>query len=164
MLYFHMMPDFSIDQVSTDGKMIHGLSDDGTQWVRRANGTWGAGWFNRNDFDKQHFDKVEELAANASRGLGKLYIAVDSGPSVSPRFDIILAPAVGDECSKHFNGDSYPVGKIVSITPKTMRCIIVEGPRGRLKFWRDVQSARWVLTGGTWGLIPGIRNDFNREF
>lgn len=158
MLYFHLNTAKQIDNVTDDGKSICNLSDVGTQWARQANGEWQSGWFNRNDIvSMQH-------AVELAQTTGGKYMAIDSGPNVSPRFDIIETPKVGDDCSKAFNGDYYPVGKIVKVSGDDLRVITVDGPRGVLRFYRKGQSGRWVQTGGTWGLVAGVHNDWNREF
>ena len=132
-------------------------------WHRKADGTRGFGWMNRNDIDnmKTAITVARNCTAWAASSTKIVYMADDRGPSVSPRFDVVRAPAVGDDVSKGFNGDYYPVGKIVRMTPISMRVITVDGPRGKLKFWRNGARASWTLSGGTWGLAMGIHNDQN---
>lgn len=131
-------------------------------WWRRADGRRVSGWCNRNDFDS--FMMAQAIADAASKFADKpgKYIAVDKGPDVSPRFDVIAAPQVGDDVSMYFNGDAYPIGKIVAIKPDLKRIVVDGSKRGRLIFIRRNQSAAWLNKG--WSLVPGIRNDFNLEF
>lgn len=135
-------------------------------WARKIDGTWGAGWINRNDISQYKGGAMmlaEQIAASATKLTGKAYIATDAGEYVSPRYDVIEAPAVGDDCSKGFNGDYYPVGKITKIS-KGYKQITVEGPRGVLKFFRRKLTGAWTQTGGTWSLVPGVRDEMNPEF
>lgn len=111
-------------------------------------------------WDWKSFDVAEKLAAKITKFTGALHIATDSGPSVSPRFDIIKAPAVGDEASYAFNGDYYPCGKIKSIS-KSLRVITTDTGR---TFYRRRQSGAWIMKGGTWSLVHGHINRLNPEF
>lgn len=158
-------------------------SAGGEAWARQPVGAarpwggavrpWGAGWLNRNDISAVSASVpafgfgspaafAEALAAACAKFDGKAYFPIDSGPNVSPRFDVIVGPAVGDECSMYFNGDAYPVGKIVKISD-SKRVVMVDGPRGRMRFVRRAQSGAW-LNKGIWSLVPGVRNDYNMEF
>lgn len=101
------------------------------------------------DWHDAPFDYVEGLAQKATEMLGTLHVATMSG-STSPRHDIVEVPKVGDEVSYAFNGDSYPCGKIVRLTP-TLTVITDEGKR----FRRRGKSGSWVMEGGTWGLVKG---------
>jgi hypothetical protein len=161
MNYYRINEAGKIDQVASsmdEIQAIHPLF--GEHWARQPGGVWGAGWFNRNDIEC--FDQAVEFASRATKDLpgGKLYIATDAGPTVSPRYDVILAPAVGDEVSKYFNGDAYPVGTITKISPSLNTITTSSG----LKFRRRGDTGRWLQAGGTWCLLPGVRNDRNLEF
>lgn len=160
MLYFKITEDLKVAEISDkfpDEMRVH--NPEG--WWRRFDGSRVAGWACRTDFDTMLM--AQAIAAAASEKAGKLYMASDSGPSVSPRYDVVEAPAVGDDCSRGFNGDYYPVGKIVAITPGSMRIVTVDGPRGKLRFYRRGERAAWVQAGGTWSLVPGVRNEWNPE-
>lgn len=61
------------------------------------------------------FDIAEQIAKDATKLSGDLYLVSDAGDHVHPRFDVFKAPQVGDAVSKEFNGDAYSCGKIVSI-------------------------------------------------
>lgn len=129
-------------------------------WYRKGDGSYGpGGWLNRNDIDS--FMLALQIAGSAIRFSKKAYIAIDRGSDTSSRFDVILAPGVGDDVSMNFNGDSYPIGKITAISA-TMKMITVNGARGVMKFYRKNTTGAWLSNG--WALIPGIRNDFNQEF
>ncbi len=78
------------------------------------------------------------------------YIATDAGAHVSPRYDVIKLPKVGDKVSKAFNGDSYPAGVIKSIS-KSLKLITTDGGD---KFYRVRETGSW-RSGGTWSLTPG---------
>lgn len=107
-------------------------------------------------WDWKSLEEVQGLAAKLSVSEKKLYIGVDKGSSVSPRFDIIEAPTVGDEVSYSFNGDSYPCGKIVKISKSLRR---VETDEGKV-FYRRKMSGTW-LNGGTWALVHGHISEQN---
>lgn len=128
--------------------------------------SYGAGWINRNDISQYPgapFLYAQQIADSASKLAGAPYLAVDNGESVSPRYDVIEAPQVGDEVSRAFNGDYYPVGKIVAIQ-KNYRRIVVDGsPRGRLIFARRKESGAW-LNKGMWSLVSGQVSRLNPEF
>lgn len=133
-------------------------------WARQQDGSYGAGWLNRNDISQHPAPMMfaQQIADSASALLGRACIATDAGDCVSPRYDVIEAPMVGDEVSMGFNGDYYPVGKIVAIQ-KNYRRIRVEGPRGPLIFSRRKESGSWA-NRGMWSLVPGVRNEWNQEF
>lgn len=107
----------------------------------------------RNDW--KSFAAAEEVAA----ALGKDYIATDAGSHVSPRYDVIKLPKVGDKVSYAFNGDSYPCGVIVKVS-KTKKAITTDG--GKV-FYRVRQSGSW-RNDGTWSLTPGHVYKQNPEF
>lgn len=125
-------------------------------WIKR-DGSRGEGWANRWDIDGMPL--AQQLADSASRLMGRLYIAIDKGERFSPRYGVIAAPAIGDEVSRGFNGDYYPCGRVVSIS-KSLRLIVTESGK---KFYRRGQSGTW-LHDGMWGLVPGVRDEWNREF
>jgi hypothetical protein len=108
-------------------------------------------WFNRNDF--KHFEQAKAVAeqANACGGYkGSQLVAVDSGPNVSPRYDVIVLPKVGDPVSYAFNGDSYPDGTIVSVSASLK---VVKTSTGR-SYYRRRETGSWV-NNGTWSLVAG---------
>lgn len=113
-------------------------------------------WQSRHDWTDN--DVVAETARLLSEATNELYIAVDKGNFVSPRYDIIKAPKVGDEVSMGFNGDYYPVGKIESISD-TMRVIVAGGKM----FYRKRQTGAWLYSK-TFTLIPGTRDERNPSF
>lgn len=112
----------------------------------------------------KHMDEAEELARSANwwaidNGRPERYIATDAGPKRSPRYDVIAAPRVGDECSYSFNGDTTPDGKIERIS-RSMRKITTSTGRA---YWRVGQSGCW-RRAGTWSLIPGHHYERNPSF
>lgn len=120
---------------------------------------------NRNHW--RTFEAAQEVAAL----LGDGYIATDSGPHVSPRFDVIDLPKVGAEVSYTFNGDYYPCGTVKSISAGPDFRRIVAGPDFSGKdrvFWRRCRDGKpiggaWV-NDKTWSLIPGHISKLNPEF
>ena len=109
--------------------------------------------------DWKTMERAAQVAADLSESSGRPYIATDAGPNVSPRYDVIEAPMVGDEVSYSFNGDTYPCGTITKISASLRR---IETSEGRV-FYRKRQSGTW-LNGKTWGLVAGHRTERNPHF
>lgn len=65
---------------------------------------------NRNDLPT-HLAALH-IANRVTEFTGETYFAADKGPGVSPRYDVVKMPAVGDKVSAAFNGDYYPAGEI----------------------------------------------------
>jgi hypothetical protein len=128
-----------------------------TDWYSKSDGSRGAGWACRQDFDS--FMLAQQVADSASKLTGKLYVATDAGNGVYPRYDVIETPAVGDDVSYSFNGDSYPCGKIVSVS-KTLKKITTS--EGKV-FYRRKSSGCWLMNG-TWALVGGHRYEKNPHF
>lgn len=114
------------------------------------------GWAMRHDF--VDMAKAEEVAASASEHAGERYIAVDSGASTWPRYDVIRAPKVGDEVSYGFNGDYYPDGKIARIS-ESLRVIATDTGH---KYYRRRETGSWKR--GCWGLVGGHHDERNPHF
>lgn len=106
-------------------------------------------------WDYKGWDHVQQLAAELTEETGKLFMATDSGGSVSPRYDVIMAPQIGDDVSMSFNGDSYPVGKITRIS-KTFKKITTDSGK---TFYRRRQTGSW--SEGTFSMVRGIHNERN---
>lgn len=107
------------------------------------------------------FDDAKEVAA----ALGEGFIATDAGSNVSPRYDVQCLPKVGDDVSYAFNGDSYPCGKIVSIS-KSLKVIVTKDEakgEGVKKFYRVRETGTW-RNAGTWSLISGHHYTQNPSF
>lgn len=107
---------------------------------------WQSRW------DWKDFATVERLAASATKATGKLHIGIDNGPYIAPRYDVAEAPKVGDKVSYAFNGDYYPDGEIVHVTPGSLRQ--VKTSTGNT-YYRRKQTDSWKQTGGTWSLVQG---------
>lgn len=110
---------------------------------------------NRNDW--KSFEAAEAIA----KALGEGYIAVDAGAHVSPRYDVIELPKVGDDVSYGFNGDYYPCGKIIYISrgPNYRKIVTDDGS----VFWRLRKTGSWKKDQ-TWSLVQGVINKRNPEF
>lgn len=161
--YFRLDNKLDVVEIADGRKNIDGDGRDPSIWSRQPGKPLGAGWIERWDFPD--FEFVTRLAASASRLTGGDWIPVDQGPNQSPRFDVMVCPKVGDDVSKGFNGDYYPIGKVASISAgPTRRVITVDGPRGKLRFYRRGLSSGWIQAGGTWGLVRGIVDRYNQEF
>lgn len=119
----------------------------------------GEGWQSR--WDWKDLDTAQQIAEGATKLTGRLHIGIDNGPCVSPRFDIMEAPAVGDEVSYAFNGDYYPDGVITSVTKGSLK--VVRTSTGST-YYRRRNTGNWKKAGGTWSLVPGHRTDKNPSF
>jgi hypothetical protein len=120
---------------------------------------------NFTDFDtiKDRWDwtslqEVQGIAKRLTAITGRDYLGVDSGPDISPRYDIIELPKIGDAVSYGFNGDYYECGIITRITKKFM----VSTSAGK-KFNRRKESGQWIMIGGTWSMVKGTVNRTNME-
>jgi len=118
---------------------------------------------NRSHF--QTLDEAQRVAAAASRlgalgherGVIDVYLAIDEGPSHSPRYDVVRAPRVGDPVSMRFNGDTYPDGTIVRVSASYRRITTQNTVYARVG-----QSGSWVHRGklyvgqeAPWFLVEG---------
>lgn len=118
---------------------------------------------NRVDYDYQNRNdwKTFEQAEQIAKALGAGYIATDAGDHVSPRYDVIELPKIGDEVSYAFNGDYYPCGKIEKISkkPEYRRIATTDGT----VFYRRGNTGTWKHNQ-TWSLVAGHINKRNPEF
>lgn len=118
----------------------------------------------RNDW--RTFEAAQEVAA----ALGPKYQATDAGPYVSPRYDVIDLPQVGDLVSYAVNGDYYPCGKITKISAgPAFRRIEATDDAGRKRvFHRRCRDGKptggaWLM-GGVWSMVQGHISKLNPEF
>jgi len=149
MLHFQVNANKEVVQVAAEypqGKIV---------WM--SNSEDGEGWMTRHDI--KSMDDAGKLAQSATEATGKLYLPVDAGSGVWPRFDVIEAPAVGDEVSYAFNGDYYPCGTIKSISASFRLITTTEGQ----KFYRRRESACWKYNG-VWSLVDGHHSELNPSF
>lgn len=114
-------------------------------------------WQSRNDWTS--FEEVSTLARYATAMTGKMFLPVDRSEHCSPRFDLTIAPKIGDAVSCAFNGDSYPDGHIVKIT----KALQVTTSTGN-KYRRLQNSDIWLRVGGTWSLVMGHHYTQNPHF
>lgn len=112
---------------------------------------------NRNDWHTMA--AAEEVAA----ALGPKYIATDAGDHVSPRYDVVPLPQLGDPVSYAFNGDCYPCGYITRVSGAGFRRIEVQDGFAKRIFWRRRLSGSWI-NEGTWSLVAGHHSKRNPEF
>lgn len=89
-------------------------------------------------------------AEQLSSTLKRPYIAVQTAYGHRRKFDIIAAPQVGDKVSYTFNGECYPCGEIVRISP-TLKKIITNHDK---VFYRRGNTGQWMMHN-TWSMIPG---------
>lgn len=155
MNYFNINAALEVTAIS--GKFPEEAAGNADVWWSKTDGTHGTGWASRNDFDSMML--AQQIADSATRLTGRTYIATDAGEGCYPRYDVIEAPAVGDEVSYAFNGDYYPCGTIVSIS-KSMKLIVTSTGR---KFYRSRQSGSWI-NGGMWSMVAGHIERLNPEF
>ncbi len=114
-------------------------------------------FINRNDI--RSMAHAERIAQEATELTGQLHIPTDAGGHVSPRIDVIRCPALGDEVSYAFNGDSYPDGEITGISPTLKVITTSTGSR----YHRRGRTGSWIK-GGTWSLIQGHHDKRNPSF
>ena len=75
-------------------------------------------------WDWKSFAEVEAIAKGANAlNDGNHYLPVDGGAWISPRYDIVIAPKVGDKVSYGFNGDYYPDGTIAKMSKSFKRVV-----------------------------------------
>lgn len=111
--------------------------------------------------DCKDMQEAATLAGAATISLSRLFLPVDRGSHVHPRYDVIEAPRVGDEVSYGFNGDYYPDGVITKIGGTA--CSRIYTSTGSV-YNRRRQSASWIKRGGTWSMVKGHRNERNPSF
>lgn len=151
MLYFKVDADKQVTEISANSP------PQPTQVAWVSSSADGSGWMTRHDF--KSLDHADEIAKSATEATGKLYLPVDSGAGVWPRFDVIEAPAVGDDVSYAFNGDYYPCGQIKSISASYRVITTTEGQT----FYRRKQTGNWKYDR-TWSLVSGHRKELNPSF
>lgn len=149
MLHFQVNAEKEIVAVATN------YPQGNKQWV--SSSADGSGWMTRRDI--KSVEHAAEIAESAQKATGKTYLPIDSGSGVWPRFDVIEAPAVGDDVSYAFNGDYYPCGQIKSISASFRLIITTEGQ----KFYRRRESACWKYNG-VWSMVDGHHSELNPSF
>lgn len=110
-------------------------------------------------WDWTSYEVVHGLAMRLTALTGINFVGTDAGPHVSPRYDVVRAPHVGDKVSYSFNGDTYPDGQIVKVT-KGLTAVTSSGKRYR----RYKQTGSWIMEGGTWSLVQGHISERNPHF
>jgi len=114
-------------------------------------------YITRHDF--KSLQDAERVADGATKATGKLHIATDETANTSPRYDVILAPAVGDEVSQAFNGDYYPRGKIIHVS-RSLKKITTDTDH---VFWRYKNTATWLVNGYA-SMVRGHHSKLNPSF
>lgn len=139
----------------SDGRpyLANEVREDVLAYKRKFYGRLPKEYETRNDW--RTFDDAKEIAAL----LGPNYIAIDNGTHVSPRYDVIKLPQVGDKVSYAFNGDYYPCGEIASISKSLRLIATTEGQ----KFYRRGETGVWKYNQ-TWALVAGHVSKLNPEF
>jgi hypothetical protein len=125
----------------------------------------GEGWLCIRDIRSHASPKLfsQQLADSLTTFTGRKFIATDRGAGYGDDFGFVEVPVIGDDVSKCFNGDSYHVGKIVSVS-KTFKKVVAEDENGnKTVFNRRGESGAWV-NNNTWCMISGIRNEQNPHF
>jgi hypothetical protein len=129
----------------------------GPHWLKLPLTRDSNGWIHSRDFPS--YGSAQAISVYLTAMSGRTYLPTDEGPGCSPRYRIIEAPQVGDEVSKGFNGDYYPVGKITRITP-TWQVTTDQGN----KFRRYKNTSGWRAEGGTWWMVNGVHDERNPHF
>jgi hypothetical protein len=110
-------------------------------------------------WDFECFEQAMLIAIQAETATGNAYLPIDNGENVSPRYDVIEAPKVGDKVSCGLNGDYYPEGEIVKISDSYK---IITTSTGK-KFYRKGLTGRWVRSK-MWVLVAGHHDRKNPSF
>lgn len=116
---------------------------------------------NINRWEIKSFEEAEKVAEKLTEETLVRHVATDAGEWVSPRYDAVRAPQVGDEVSYAFNGDYYPDGYIASISDGPKMVIKTSG--GHV-YYRRRNTGVWMMKGGTWHLVQGHRSELNPSF
>lgn len=131
------------------------ITTDKNNVVTNVSTTYTDGAQSRWDWDKSDITSVEELAEKATEFTGEKHEAIETG--CRPRYDIIRMPAVGDDISYSFNGDTRPCGQIASVSKTGKLITSTEGH----KFYRNGKlGASWVMNK-TWSMVRGHRDERN---
>jgi hypothetical protein len=115
------------------------------------------------DYLANRFESMEEAkdrAEELTESTGEQHVAYQTGYVVAP-FMAARMPQVGDDVSMAFNGDAYPCGEIVRISPTYSTITTSHGVR----FTRVGPNA-WKRGGkrGAFSLITGTIRKWNPEF
>lgn len=113
----------------------------------------------RSDADLESFTDATVEADRRMDAEGGMWVAVDRGENVWPRFGVTRVPQVGEPVSYGFNGDSYPDGFVTRVS-KTLQITTDTGNVYR----RKGATGTWVRTGGTWRLVRGHVSALNPSF
>ena len=135
-------------------EVAESVDHNSVEWARDPESGRATGWISSRDF--KTFQQAQRMAGYLTFMAGEIYLAADEGTGVSPRYRVIKAPKVGEEVSKSFNGDSYPCGKIVKITPSWQ----VTTDTGA-KFRRYKESGGWRETGRGFWMVAGVHDERN---
>ena len=109
--------------------------------------------------DWKSYEEAREVAEKVFCAEKELYIGIDNGELIYPRYDIVKAPVIGDEVSYAFNGDYHPDGVIVSVSASLR---VVETDSGN-RYYRKRLTGKWLLNK-TWSLVAGHHNERNPSF
>lgn len=115
--------------------------------------TQDAMWISIRDISS--LEQAEAIAAQMSTLTNEQWLAGGEGRN----FNVIVAPKIGDKVSRSFNGDSYPEGEIIRITP-TWRIVTSTGT----KFSRRQNSCSWKPVNGYGSMIAGHVYEQNPHF
>lgn len=110
-------------------------------------------------WDFECFEQAVLIAIQAETATGNTYLPIDNGECVSPRYDVVEAPKVGDKVSCGFNGDYYPEGEVVKISDSYK---VITTSTGK-KFYRKGLTGRWRF-GRIWVLVAGHHDRKNPSF
>jgi len=113
-------------------------------------------WLHMSDIMSE--EQAIKIAEELTETTGKQHIH-SVRENCSPKFTVFAVPAVGDEVSGKFNGDSNPCGVIVKVS-KTFRIVTSTGH----KFNRVGKTPSWKEVNGYRNLIQGHHNERNAEF
>lgn len=145
MLYIRIEHGVAVD-VSTK------LPEDLTAWANNQNG-----WLSRDHITS--YEMAVDISRQLTECLGRTFLPIDATDAAWPRYGIIEAPKIGDKVSRSFNGDSYPCGEIIKITP-TWQITTSTGQ----KFRRIKNSGGWREAGRSFWMVAGHIDERNPHF
>lgn len=141
-------------------KTIPGIITTQDYDVAAAHRAAGCQVRNRNDLET--YAEAEKIAAVLNtQANAEQWIATDEGSNVSPRYDVVRLPQVGDAVSFEFNGDAYPDGFIESVGTGVKR--VVRTSTGST-YYRRKLTGGWQKEGGTWWMVKGHVSKRNPSF
>lgn len=149
-MFYIRFHDFRIVEISEN-------CPSDVQWIPSGSDVRGSGWISSRDL--KSMEDAVQISAELESFTNRRYLPVDAGAGVYPRFRVIQAPKIGDKVSRSFNGDTYPCGEIIRITPSWQ----IRTSSG-VKFLRYRETGGWREACGSFFMIYGDLYEQNPHF